>query len=183
MMKKFFVFSFTLFVILSACNSGSKQQANQPKADITLLTVLTFDREAPNYVDSAIFIKGTVYHTCKHGGKRLFLVDGTDSIRVEVTTGPDILKFDESLVGSRIEVLGHVREFRVDEKYLSDWENELKNPQGAEATGVHTGAAGHEDQGIKDKMDQINAYRDELKKTGKDHLSFYSVEAVSFREL
>jgi hypothetical protein len=113
----------------------------------------------------------------------MFLVDGTDSIRVEVTTGPDIPKFDEKLVGSRVRVFGTVKELRIDEKYLAEWENEVKNPKASETTGVHTGAKGHEDQGTREKLDQINAYRDQIRQSGKDHLSFYSVEALSFTEL
>jgi hypothetical protein len=49
--------------------------------------------------------------------------------------------------------------------------------------GIHTGAKGHESAGVQEKLDQINALRDDLKNSGKDHLSFYSVEADKFIEI
>ena len=175
----------TLLILLtglafSGCNTGIKNSAEDNAVKIA---VLTFKTDAAKYVDSAVILEGTVFHTCKESGKRMFLADGNDSILVEVTTGPDIPKFDEKLVGSRVKVHGNVRELRIDEKYLADWENEIKNPTGSEATGVHTGARGHQDQAADEKLGQINAYRDKIKESGTDHLSFYSVEATSFEEI
>jgi hypothetical protein len=183
MLKKLILFPFIAVLLLAACNTGNSDKAAGAKADTIRIAVLTFEQDAAKYVDSAVVIEGTVFHTCKYGGKRMFLVDGTDSILVEVTTGPDIPKFDEKLVGSRVRVFGTVKELRIDEKYLAEWENEVKNPKASETTGVHTGAKGHEDQGTREKLDQINAYRDQIRQSGKDHLSFYTVEALSFTEL
>ncbi len=56
----------------------------------------------------------------------MFLVDGSDSVRVKITAGPEITKFDESLVGSKVRVYGTLIEERIDEKYLNEWENEVK---------------------------------------------------------
>ena len=107
----------------------------------------------------------------------------TDSIRVEVTAGTDITKFDENLVGSRVSVLGVLKEERIDAKYLNEWEAEVLKPEENHNVGIHSGAKGHEDQGKQDKLDQIKALRDELKASGKDHLSFFSIEAVKYTEL
>ncbi|MCX6244989.1 MAG: hypothetical protein NTU98_09825 [Bacteroidetes bacterium] len=175
----FFALGFILLVMVS-CNSG---QNNTETADAVKVAVLTFEQQAAGLVDKAIIIEGTVLHTCKHSGKRMFLVDGNDSIRVEVTAGKDITKFDEKLVGSRVRVFGILKEEKIDEKYLNEWENEVKKPVENHEAGVHSGAKGHEDQGVQDKLDQIYALRDDLKKSGKDHLSFYSVEADKFEEL
>ena len=147
------------------------------------MAVATFAKEAGNYVEKAVILEGTVLHTCKHGGKRMFLVDGNDSISVEVTAGNDIPKFEESLIGSRVRVFGTLKEERIDEKYLADWETEVKKPVENHDAGVHTGAKGHEDQGTDEKLAQINNLRDQLKQSGKDHLSFYSIEANKFEEV
>ena len=171
-----------LFTIV-ACNQGTKGTADKIKNDTTRLTVLTFEKQADSSIDKPVIIEGTVLHLCKHGGTRMFLVDGTDSIRVEVTAGAKIVKFDEALVGSRVRVFGTLREDRIDAKYLNEWEAEVKKPEENHNVGVHTGAKGHEDQGAKEKLDQINAMRDDLKKSGKDHLSFFSIEADKFTEL
>jgi hypothetical protein len=172
----------SIFLVIS-CNQGTKETANDNKADTAMLTVLSFDTSAHSFVDKPVIIEGTVLHLCKHGGKRLFLVDGTDSVRVEITAGPDITKFEESLAGSRIRISGILKEDRIDEKYLNEWENEVKKPVENHDAGVHTGAIGHEDQGAQEKLDQITSLREDLKKSGKDHLSFYSIEASRFLEL
>ena len=167
-------------LILSACNMGSK---GLDPGNAVKVAVLTFENQAAAIVEKTVIIEGTVLHTCKHSGKRMFLVDGNDSIRVEVTAGKDIPKFDEKLVGSRVRVLGVLKEEKIDEKYLNEWENEVKKPEENHEAGVHTGAKGHEDQGIQDKLDQINALREDLKNSGKDHLSFYTIEASKFEEI
>jgi hypothetical protein len=179
-MKKLYFFIGILLLAMAACNSG---QNGIDAARAMKVSVLTFEQQAAGLVDKAIVIEGTVLHTCKRSGKRMFLVDGNDSIRVEVTAGKDITKFDEKLVGSRVRVVGILKEEKIDEKYLNEWENEVKKPVENHEAGVHSGAQGHEDQGTQDKLDQINALRDDLKKSGKDHLSFYSVEASTFEEL
>jgi hypothetical protein len=183
MTKKLFPIIILSVLFIASCNQGTKETSGENKADTALLTVLTFDTSAHSYVDKPVIIEGTVLHLCKHGGKRMFLVDGTDSIRVEVTTGPDIPKFEETLIGSRVRVFGTLKEERIDERYLNEWENEVKKPEENHNVGVHTGAKGHEDQGVQEKLDQINALREEIKASGTDHLSNYSIEATKFVEL
>ncbi len=183
-MKK--IFFPTLVVILfaiAACNQNAGKSAGKTKNDTTRMTVLTFEKQADSCINKPVIIEGTVFHTCKEGGKRMFIVDGTDSIRVQVTAGPKITKFDESLSGSRVRVFGVVREDRIDAKYLNEWEAEVKKPDPNHAVGVHSGAVGHEDQDTKDKLDNINSLREDLKKCGKDHLSFFTIEADKFTEL
>jgi hypothetical protein len=171
-----------MFAVI-ACNQGTKETAETTKNDTTLIAVLTFEKQADSCIDKPVIIEGTVLHLCKHGGKRMFLVDGTDSVRVEVTTGPKIAKFDDALVGSRVRVFGTLKEERIDAKYLNEWEAEVKKPEENHNVGVHTGAKGHEDNTAQDKLDQINAMREDLKNSGKDHLSNFSIEADHFIEL
>lgn len=181
-MKRIAALIFLMIAFLVSCNNAAKEDANNAN-DTVLVTVASFDTTAYNYVDRPVWIEGTVTHTCKHGGKRMFLADGSDSILVEVTTGPNIVKFEDALIGSRLKVLGTLKELRIDDKYLNEWEAELKQPVENHEGGVHTGQKGHEDQSAEDKFAQINGYRDQLKESGTDHLSFYSIEAISFEEL
>jgi len=102
---------------------------------------------------------------------------------VEVTTGPDIVMFDEALVGSRLQVLGILKEERIDEKYLNEWEAEVLAPEENHEAGLHEGTKGHEDQPREAKLEQINVLREQIIESGSDHLSFYSIEAVSFEEI
>ena len=183
MTKRLFPLLIVILFAMVACNQGTKDTAATTKNDTTRIAVLTFEKQADSCIDKPVIIEGTVLHLCKHGGKRMFLVDGTDSIRVEITTGPKIAKFDDALVGSRVRVFGTLKEERIDAKYLNEWEAEVKKPEENHNVGVHTGAKGHEDQGVKEKLDQINGMREDLKNSGKDHLSFFSIEADHFIEL
>jgi hypothetical protein len=183
MTKKLFSIIIISSFLIASCKQGTKENSDENKSDTALLTVLSFDTSAHSFVDKPVIIEGTVLHLCKHGGKRMFLVDGSDSIRIEITAGPDITKFEESLIGSRVRVFGTLKEERIDEKYLNEWENEVKKPEENHNVGVHTGAKGHEDQGVQEKLDQISALREEIKASGKDHLSNYSIEAAKFVEL
>ncbi len=183
-MKKFALpLLITGIALLFACNSANKDAGTAGKSDTTRLTVMTFEKQADSCINKPVIIEGTVFHTCKHGGKRMFLVDGTDSIRVEVTAGPNIAKFDEALIGSRVRVFGTLKEERIDAKYLNEWEAEVKKPTENHEVGVHTGAKGHEDQDAQDKLDNINSLRADLKNSGKDHLSFFSIEGDHYVEL
>ena len=180
MKRKLLVSIGMMALILSACTISPK---GLDSGNAIKVSVASFEKQAAVIVEKTVVIEGTVLHTCKHGGKRMFLVDGNDSVSVEVTAGKDILKFDEKLIGSRLRVLGVLKEEKIDEKYLNEWENEVKKPLENHDAGVHTGAQGHEDQGTQDKLDQINSLREELKNSGKDHLSFYSIEANKFEEI
>ena len=180
MTKRLFPLLIVILSVITACNQETKNAGISPKNDTTKLTVINFEKQADSCVNKPVIIEGTVFHTCKEGGKRMFLVDGTDSIRVEVTAGNNIAKFDESLIGSRVRVSGSLKEERIDARYLNEWEAEVRKPDPNHAVGVHTGAAGHEDQGQKEKLENINSLRDDLKKSGKDHLSFFSIEADKF---
>ena len=180
MLKKLLLPMGVTSLMLFSCTFSPKGLDSGKAAKVT---VSAFEKLAPRLVNKDVLIEGTVSHTCKHGGKRMFLVDGNDSISVEVTTGPDIPKFDEKLVGSRLRILGTLKEEVIDEKYLNEWENEVRKPAENHDAGIHTGAQGHQDQDMQAKLDQINSLRDELKKCGKDHLSFYSIEAGKFEEI
>jgi hypothetical protein len=173
---------FLLFLV-AACNQGGNGTGEAVKNDTTVLTVLTFLEQADSCIEKPVIIEGTVLHLCKHGGKRMFLVDETDSLRVEITAGPNIVKFDDALVGSRVRVTGILKEERIDAKYLNEWEAEVMKPEEDHSVGIHTGTKGHEDHTVEDKLAQINALREDIRNSGKDHLSFFSVEAENFIEL
>ncbi|MEI6898912.1 MAG: OB-fold nucleic acid binding domain-containing protein [Bacteroidota bacterium] len=182
MVKNLFYILISL-IVFSSCNMGTKKADVDHSKDTIKMAVLTFDQKADSFVNRTVVIEGTVLHTCKHGGKRMFLVDGTDSIRVEITAGENITKFDEALLGSKVRVWGKLMDDRIDAKYLNEWEAEVKKPVENHNVGVHTGAKGHEDMDKQDKLDQIASLRNDLKNSGKDHLSFFSIEASKFIEL
>lgn len=164
-------------LILVACNSAQK-------SDAVKLTVEDFETKCPELVGKNIEISGTVVHVCKHGGKRLFIVGNDSALRIEVTTGEKLAAFNPEMEGSDIIIDGKVSELRIDEAYLTQWENEVRAGSGDQESDlkVHDGAIGHENnEGAEGQFAQIQSYRDQIKASGSDHLSLYSIVAESFK--
>jgi len=176
MMKKVLtaVVIFSLFV---ACQTNEKSNENAQKnttenkavqKTTPQIALADFDSLASRYVGKEIKVKGIVDHICKHGGKKLFLVDDNANLHVEADS-----RFDESLAGSEVIVTGIVKEFRVDEAYcLKMDEDNIKSHSEGKTN----------DKLFEQKKKQIAFYRDSMEKAGTDHLSFYSLEFVSLTE-
>ncbi len=188
-----------LIVIMAAfmvsCG-GNKQDQTADSQEATYeapvkITVAEFDDKAGELVGEMVVVYGTVDHVCQHGGKRMFIIDqGTDG-RVKIVTGEDMDSFNTDLEGSTVAVEGYIDELRIDEAYLTEWENELmmQAEEGEMEEGEHEGGA-HEgsqlgekaDQGLHvEGMKQIESYRQQIKESGTDHLSFYSIVCTNYK--
>ena len=162
--------------LLFSCKDAGQKDGDAPAQDSTDLTMVTpvvplsdFHASAAAYVDKEIITQGVVDHVCKHGGKRLFLVNDDADLHID---GEE--RFDEELGGSQIEVTGIVREFRVDEAYcLKMEEDNIK---------AHNNGELDKEQ-YQHKIEQLTFYRDSMKVAGVDHLSFYSLDYLSHKEI
>jgi hypothetical protein len=95
-----------------------------------------------------------------------------------------------SLEGSDIQVSGIIQELIIDEAYLSEWEQELNEEiNDTEVVSDTTAVSNHEGGGLGAAADQgthlpametIAEYRKQIAESGKDHLSFYSVECIAY---
>ncbi len=181
-MKKL-VFILVAFIALSSCNNANKSIEDQMAVKVTNAN---FEKEAANLVDQKIALEGTVNHVCKHGGKRFFLGEE----RIKVLASDKIGSFDVALEGSDVYVEGILREERVDEAFLVEWEAELDaNARAKEKELAHKGEPGHdhaEEENAEDPnagaIKQIKDYRDQLAESGKEYLSFFTVEVLDVKE-
>ncbi|MBN1650374.1 MAG: hypothetical protein JW857_03545 [Bacteroidales bacterium] len=161
---------FSLIAVLMSCGDNN-QKANKTETpentEQAVLTLADFNSEAGKWVDQEIQIEGIVDHVCKHGGKRLFLVNDFGDVHID---GKE--RFDDALTGSNIIVSGVVKEFRVDEAYCLQMEQDhiQKHKEGIDNEDVYA-----------QKMKQINSYRDSMQAAGVDHLSFYSIDYISHK--
>lgn len=191
-MKQFLlILSLAAFAI--SCNGpGAGETGEEMEAgnDYTQITVAEFEQKAPDLVDKQVKIKGLVVHTCKHGGKRMFITaEGTEE-RVEIKAGENIDSFDAEMEGSDVMVTGILREEKVDQAYLDEWEKEILEESGDKMK-IHEGeekTAMEEEQKEADDhhsgdLETVNNLRKELEESGKDQLSFYSVECISYEML
>jgi len=189
-MKKNVLILFAFVGLLIACNNSQKKVEKDGSEEPVTLTVNDFLTKAGDYVGQEIVIKGTVSHTCRNGGKRMFIFDDSEDNRVKIEASESVPSFDVSLEGSDIQVSGMIQELIIDEAYLSEWEQELNEEiNDAEVESDTTVVGNHEGGGLGAAADQgthlpametIAEYRKQIAESGKDHLSFYSVECISY---
>lgn len=153
-----------------ACKDVEKKDVENTDSEVVEVPVFElkdFHAKAAAYVDKEVITKGIVDHVCKHGGKKLFLVVDDADLHIN---GEE--RFDEELMGSEIEVTGIVREFRVDEGYCLQMEEDNINSHSEGET---------DDDLFERKQEDIAYYRDSMKVAGVDHLSYYSLDYVSHK--
>ncbi|MEA3450377.1 MAG: hypothetical protein U9Q83_00575 [Bacteroidota bacterium] len=166
-MKKYFIILSLVFFVF-ACNNSDNDSDQANNDSIPVVQLANFDAEASEYVDKQIKINGIIDHVCKHGGKKLLVVnqEGTADIHVESD-----IRFNDSLAGSEVTIIGVVTEFRIDEAYCQKLETDALNEH-AEGDDA--------DEVMESKIKQAQFYRDSMQSTGVDHLSFYSLEFIKF---
>lgn len=139
MKKMMYLAVMVLALGLSACGNSSKKQAETAQDSTTVSVASAMNVEdvlakAEENVGKEITVKGLVSHTCKHSGRRCFIVgaDGKTSIRVEAKG--DIGGFNRELIGSDIVVKGILRENKLSKEYIDQMEKEV-NDKKAQETG------------------------------------------------
>ena len=125
----------------TSCGNKQQKSASEATTEQSASSALEIDSllaNAESLAGQEVTIEGVCTHTCKHGAKKIFLMgsDDTQVIRVEAGT---LGAFDPKCVNSIVRVTGTLKEQRIDEAYLQNWEAQLK-AQAAEKHG--TGEAG-----------------------------------------
>ena len=170
-MKKYLAFIFIASLTM-ACSENKKEEVAPLEVAVhetPQLNLGTFDVDAANYVDTEILVTGIVDHVCKHSGKKLLLVNDDGDVHVVAET-----RFEDELVGEKIELIGIVREKRVDESYcLKMEEDNIKSHKEGETN----------EEAYQQRMDMVQSYRDSMVITNVDHLSYYSLDYVSSEKL
>ena len=164
---------FILCIAMLACNTDKKKKQEEPKSVQSEHTTLTIDQVmqiAETNVGKEVCFKGIVNHVCAHSGKRCILKneDGKLSIRVEATG--DLEGFSKEMAGNDLLVTGILREKRLNEAYIKEWENEVKAKHGAENEGEHCSS----------EMANIKDMRDWMKENNKDYYAIYYVDGTAY---
>ena len=169
MIRKFLAFAALAVIVASCGGNGNVSEEQVITEDVLveapMIAIGEFDSKAGEFVEKEVVVEGIVDHVCKHGGKKLFLVSEEGDLHVESDE-----RFDESLAGSEVVVKGVVKEFRIDEAYCLKMEED----------NIQSHKKGETDEDLYEmKMAQIQEYRDSMKTSGVDQLSFYSLAYVS----
>ena len=179
--------------IIAGCGGADKKDKTevadneQVQEQVVEIKLADFKDKAADLVGKKIMFTGIVDHTCRHGGKRMFLVDENSDAHLKVEAGEDIGSFDAEITGSTVKVIGVVSEKVVDTAYLDEWEAETLKKIDSEKNlhlGQHeNGKEGDEKDEAKESFEKIKKLREQLEKSGKDHLSFYSVTCLEYAVL
>lgn len=171
-MKKLLIIVSFFALLLSCADGAKKKDADAAKdteitSETPMLALSEFDAKAGDFIDKEVQVKGIVDHVCKHGGKKILLVNDNGDVHVESEK-----RFDDSMVGDEITLNGVVSEFRVDEAYiLKKEEDHLQNhKEGTDSKEMYD-----------KKMKQLTFYRDSMKTAKVDHISYYSLDYISHK--
>ena len=172
--------------VFTSCGNNAANNAEQAQEAPAALEIDNVLASADSLVNTEITLEGVCTHTCKHGATKIFMMgsDDTKTIRVEAA---GLGSFDQKCINNIVRVKGILREERVDEAYLQRWEASVAastaEQHGDGEAGCDTEKAARGETGntveerIADFRQKIAARKEA---TGKDYLSFYFVEALSY---
>jgi len=174
MIKKILILS-AVVLFFAACRGDESDVKNDSdttsveSAEMPEINLSEFDTKAGEFVGKEIRVSGIVDHVCKHGGKKILLVDGDNSLHVFNDN-----RYDEELSGSEISLIGIVEEEKIDEAYLTEWWNH--------ELGSHSEGTDSDKEQLAEADATIQQIRDSLKAEGVDYFSEYSLKYVSHEE-
>ncbi len=157
---------------LMACNGPAKksQTSETETPKVESVSVDNLLAQADQLVDKTIKVKGHVTHTCKHSGKRCFLVGDNEQFTIRIEAGGAITGFNRELVGNTIEVEGVLKERRLSKEYIDQMEHEVNEKV------KEDGSA----ESCATEINNINDMRSWMKANNKDHYSTYFIEGLSY---
>lgn len=172
-------------IALCVASCGNKQAEAEAPAAISVDSLMA---KAPELVGDTIEVEGDCSHLCKHGGRKAFLMgsDTTTVLRCEATAEMGGA-FAPDCVGKTLTVRGIVRENRIGEAEVA--EMEARHAEADSAAQAHQACATEKKAQGQDSLDTFEArmadYRAKIaartESEGKNYLSFYYVEALSYK--
>ncbi len=184
-MKKLFVL-LTASVFLFACGTDSQvDKPDEDKKDVAVLSTDELMAVAEEHVDKEVTVEGVNLHVCAHGGKRKFMRTEGNEARLKVVPGKNTPDFRQEDEGKVFVVTGILKERRIDQGYLDNWEMELKEDLPEEHhihDGLHCDTETHDHAELDGELEKIAGMRKQIEESDKDYLSFFSLEAKSIKE-
>jgi len=160
------VFLAVLASALLSC-SGSQKQAAVSDTAVELDQLLVV---ADQKVDNTLTVVGYVTHTCKHAGKKCFIVGESQEVSLRVEAEGEIEAFSAELVGSKLAITGILKEQRLSREYIDEYENDVKQLEGQEGM-AETCAA---------ELSNINDMRKWMADNNKDYYVIYYMDGLTY---
>lgn len=177
MKKLFFIVAAACLLTATSCvNNNKKLETSQEQPTAALSAneakyVEDILKDAEKNVDKEVVLKGFITHTCKHSGRRCFVMGKDQKTSVRVEAKGNIGGFNRELIGSEVIIKGILRENRLTKEYIDQAEEELKEKQGkAEGNGETCDA----------EMNNIQSMREWMKANNKDYYSIYYIDGTEY---
>lgn len=185
--KFFFMLGVITLIFVSCGNSVNKKGTQTGSAKVAcIMEIDSVLADAERLSGQEIEMEGVCTHICKHGGTKIFMMgsDDTKTLRIEAAK---LGSFDRKCVNSIVKVKGILREERIDEVYLQRWEATVAT-QNADKHGETTAgcdseksARGETGNSVSERIADFRTKIAARKAAdGKEYLSFYFVEALSY---
>ncbi len=166
-------------ICLASCTSksadnkgnGSDSTSVAQVSDLAVYPLDSLLAVADQLVDKKVTVKGSVTHTCKHSGKRCFIVGDNENVSMRVEAKGNIGGFNRELVGSELAITGIVKERRLTKEYIDQYEKDVNDKKVKEDGSAETCQA---------ELANINEMRDWMKKNNKDYYAIYYMDGEEF---
>ena len=166
-MKRLFVLSVVVAVFAILSCADNKKQAEVSASTFELDQLLTV---AERNVDDTVTVVGYVTHTCKHAGKKCFIVGESQKTSLRIEAQGEIEAFSADLVGSKLAITGVLKEFHLSREYIDEFESEVKELENQEGM-AETCAA---------ELSNISDMRQWMKDHGKDYYVMYYMDGQKY---
>ena len=189
-MKKvnFILIALVSIMAFTSCTGNKKTDETNTSTAPTYATVDEILANAEQKIDNTILIEGLCTHICSHGGQKLFLMGNDDANTIRVETNDALGAFKAECVNSMIQVKGNLKEERIDEAYLTQWEARIAEgtveEHGEDGEGCETELKAQGQEDVSSEAGRIKDFREKIAQRneaeGKNYLSFYYIEAIEY---
>ncbi len=178
MKTKHYLIALVALLAVSCIGAGNSNQTStseaqqQTKAEIKTYSLEELLEVASTLVDEKVTIKANVTHTCKHSGRRCFVTGDNPNVSFRVeAAGSRLGGFNRELVGSELAITGILREKRLTQEYIDQWEEQVKEKEGKEDGSAESCGA---------ETANIQSIRKWMKDNGKDYYATYYMDGESY---
>lgn len=182
-MKKV-LFMMAALALMAACGNNAKKQKQQtdtmPQTEQAAAavseayTVENLMQQAESLVGKNVEVRGYVTHTCKHSGKRCFIVGEDQEVSIRVEAKGNIGGFNRELIGSELLINGTLRENRLSREYLDQMEKDLNDQKLQEDGSAETCEA---------ELANIDGMKAWMQENGKDYYAVYYIDGEDYEVL
>jgi hypothetical protein len=177
MKTKLFTLALLSAAILS-CGGNKKTETAAENAAAAFSDLKVYELDsllniAETEIDDTVKVIGYVKHTCKHSGKRCFIVGESQTGSMRIEAKGEIGGFNRELIGSKLEIAGVLKERRLTQEYIDQMEKDT-NVKKQEDGNAESCAA---------ELSNINDMRRWMKDHNKEYYAIYYMDGLNFTTL